>query len=176
MASISKFQATSQQEILNDIADKLTPSQIRRLSESMLRLADAVDQDWQPKPCGSIFRWPNELNRIERDAYLLAEKAQLEYAKRRKRQQFVPSTILAEPAWDMLLELFMQYAGKARVSVTSLCIASACPTSTALRYIALLEDEGFVRREPAVHDKRMTFLELTDKGTLAMGRYLAASY
>ncbi|MCB2067939.1 MAG: winged helix DNA-binding protein [Erythrobacter sp.] len=161
-------------DLLDDAARSLTPSELRRLGDSLLRLADAVDQDWQPPKSKSIFRWPNELSGIEKNAYNLAVKAQVEYSQRRARRKHFPGAILAEPGWDMLLELFMQFAGKAKVSTTSLCIAADCPTSTALRYIGLLEEEGLVRRTPAVHDRRVTFVELTDAGVLAMGRYLGA--
>lgn len=161
-------------ELLTQVADNMCASDIRRLGDSLLRLADAEDQDWRPVAGKSIFRWPNERHRIEREAYMLAEKAQLEYAQRRMRRKFVSPTLLAEPAWDMLLELFVQFAGQARVSVTSLCIASDCPSSTALRHITLLEEEGLVKRVAAAHDKRVTFVELTDEGVIAMGRYLGS--
>jgi predicted transcriptional regulator len=144
------------------------------LGDSLLRLADAIDQEWQPEPSKSIFRWPNELHRIERNAYALAEKAQLEYLQRRSRRKFVPVSLVASPAWDMLLEMFVQHAGKAKVSTTSLCIASGVPTSTALRYIGILEDEGLIFRTQATHDKRVSFVELTKAGVVAMGRYLGS--
>lgn len=162
------------QNILDHVADNLPSEDIRRLGESLLRLADAIDQDWNPPSGKSIFRWPNELSKIERNLYALAERAQLEYLQRQKRRKFVPSSILSEPGWDMLLELLMQRAGKARVSVTSLCIASGCPTTTALRYLIILEESKFVRRVPAEHDRRVIFVELTDTGLLAMGKYLSA--
>lgn len=160
------------QNVLNRVSDELAPDQIRDLAHSLLRLADAIDQDWQPPQGKSIFRWPNALNRIERNAYVLAERASLESRRRRLREKYVPAELLGEPAWDMLLELFQQHAGKARVSTTSLCIASNAPTTTALRYIRLLEEANLVRRIPAEHDRRVTFVELTDHGVLAVGRYL----
>jgi len=159
--------------ILDRVADEMAPGQIRDLAHSLLRLADAIDQDWQPPQGKSIFRWPNALSRIERNAYALAERANLEYRRRRVRAKYVPPELLAEPAWDMLLELFQQHAGNARVSTTSLCIASNCPTTTALRYVSVLEDANLIRRISAKHDRRVTFVELTDEGVLAMGGYLS---
>jgi len=72
----------------------------------------------------------------------------------------------------MLLELFMQYAGGAKVSVKSLCHASHVPATTALRYIDELERLDLIRRERSPSDRRVSFLSLIDKGVLAMGSYL----
>lgn len=68
--------------------------------------------------------------------------------------------------------MFMQFAGGAKVSVTSLCIASDSPASTALRYIAQLEEAALVKRTASEFDKRVSFVELTDNGVLAVGCYL----
>ncbi|ANC50396.1 hypothetical protein CP97_14710 [Aurantiacibacter atlanticus] len=165
-------QVAIKQSYLNNAASDLSPDQIRNLAESLLRLADCIDQDWQGPEIKSIFRWPNELSKIEKNALNLAEKARQTYERRRLRNKSLPSSLLGEPAWDMLLELFMQYAGGAKVSTTSLCIASGCPPTTALRYVGLMENEGLLKRTPAETDKRLVFVELTDAGVIAIGRYL----
>ncbi|MEZ5655102.1 MAG: hypothetical protein R3E04_04340 [Sphingobium sp.] len=43
------------------------------------------------------------------------------------------SSIFGEAAWDMLLDLFVSRSENKRVSVSSLCIASGVPATTALR-------------------------------------------
>lgn len=164
--------ATGRQALFEGLARDFSPTELRNLASSLLRLADAVDQDWDGPPTGPMFRWPNALTRIEKRAYILAVKAREIYDRRRCRKDFVPPGLLGEPAWDMLLDLFMQYAGGAKVSTTSLCIASDCPPSTALRHIDQLEQAGLVERSPSAHDKRITFVGLTDKGVIAMGNYL----
>jgi len=58
------------------------------------------------------------------------------------------------------------------VSVSSLCIASDAPPSTALRHITLLEENGLITRSPSAHDRRITFVGLTDQAVVAMGSYL----
>lgn len=162
----------SRQSLLDGIADNWAPNQIRDLAASLLKLADSVDQDWKPPENQSIFRWPNALGQIERNAVNLAAKARLLYARRRMRSKLISSSLLGEPAWDMLLELFMQWAGGAKVSTTSLCIASDCPPTTALRHISVLEKEGLVQRSSGKTDKRVVFVELTKDGVMAMGKYL----
>ncbi|MWV28424.1 MarR family transcriptional regulator [Aurantiacibacter rhizosphaerae] len=163
----------TQQDILDHVGDAWSTGEMRGLGAALLRLADAIDQDWRPPSGGPAFRWPSKLSRIERDLYILGDKARQICESRKRRAKFIPASLFAEPAWEMLLELFQQHAGRARVSTTSLCIASGSPCTTALRYIAELEAVGLVRRVPAEHDKRVTFVELTDDGVLAVGSYLA---
>lgn len=169
MTSVLKLK---QQSILDGVADNLQPHDIRQLAASMLRLADSLDQQWDDSSNRPMFRWPNAITRVERNALNLAMKARVIYEKRRRRLDYIPAQFLGEPAWDMLLELFMQYAGGAKVSTTSLCIASDAPNSTALRQIVQLEEAGLIKRSPSEFDKRVTFVELTTSGLLAMGRYL----
>ncbi len=169
--------APNQQEILDGLAQDWSPIAIRDLATTLLRLADSIDQQWDGSNLASngrrgIFRWSNSLARIEQNALNLAMKARLVYDHRRKRKEFIPSQFLGEPAWDMLLELFMQFSGGAKVSITSLCIASDTPSTTALRYVTQLEEAGLVKKSESEFDKRVTFVALTNEGVLAVGAYL----
>jgi DNA-binding transcriptional ArsR family regulator len=162
--------------LLGSLSSSWRPRDIRELASSLLRLADSLEQAWVP-PQGSsrplaLFRWRDKLPRIERNAANLAVRAKVEYERRRCRKEHIPQALLGEPAWDMLLDLFMQYAGGAKVSTTSLCIASDSAPSTALRHIAQLEEAGLVTRNPSAHDRRITFVELTEQGVLAVGAWL----
>lgn len=164
--------SVERQDLIDQLAGSWKPHEIRELAATLLRLADALDQGWQGSNVHAIFRWPNELARIERTAFNLAMKARAIYERRGRRREFVSGDLLGEPAWDMLLDLFMQFAGGAQVSVTSLCVASRAPASTALRYIAALEEAELVTRVDSEFDKRVTFVKLTDRGVLSVGRYL----
>ncbi len=75
-------------------------------------------------------------------------------------------------AWNMLLELFKQFAGKAKVSTKSLQIVANCPETTALRIIAKLEERGLVIRSHSDGDRRVTFVELTRDGVTRVGTVL----
>lgn len=54
---------------------------------------------------------------------------------RQSRIRFFGNDLFADPVWDMLLDLAVARVEHRRVSVTSLCIASGVPTTTALRWI-----------------------------------------
>lgn len=85
--------------------------------------------------------------------------------------RFFGEDLFADPAWDMLLDLTAAKAEHRRVSITSLCIASGVPTTTALRWIKLLEQSGLVQRIEDETDRRRAFISLTDRGADAMARF-----
>lgn len=93
--------------------------------------------------------------------------------QRQLRARFFESDLFSDPAWDMLLDLTAARAEHLRVSVTSLCIASAVPPTTALRWINQMIDMGLMQRLSDETDRRRAFIALTDKAADAMARYFA---
>lgn len=82
---------------------------------------------------------------------------------RRRRDKIFGARLFADPAWDMLLDLFLvKEKGLRPISTSSLCIASAVPSTTALRWIETLVQEGLFSRHADPVDKRRTFVHLTD--------------
>jgi len=94
---------------------------------------------------------------------------------RRMRDAFFGEGLFADPAWDMLLDLFAAGLEGAQVSVSSLCIAAAVPPTTALRWIGLLSDRHLIERVPDPADRRRAFLALSPAAEAAMRGYLAAT-
>jgi DNA-binding MarR family transcriptional regulator len=92
---------------------------------------------------------------------------------RQLRAQFFDGDLFADPAWDMLLDLTAARAEHIRVSVTSLCIASGVPPTTALRWISELTQAGLLARTDDETDRRRAFITLSDKAASAMARYFA---
>lgn len=90
---------------------------------------------------------------------------------RRLRSQFFDGELFADPAWDMLLDLFHAEVAQRRVPVSSLCIAAAVPATTALRWISTMTDTGLFRRRADPHDGRRVFVELTPEASKAMRGY-----
>ncbi|MEM7688224.1 MAG: winged helix DNA-binding protein [Pseudomonadota bacterium] len=105
-----------------------------------------------------------------------AEMARLSYAKRRKRVAiFGDPELFGEPAWDILLDLYIAQAEDKTVSVSSACIGSASPPTTGLRWLGVLADQGLLEREHDPLDQRRVLVRLTDKALEAMDGYFAAS-
>ena len=93
--------------------------------------------------------------------------------QRQLRARFFDGDLFGDPAWDMLLDLTAARAEHARVSVTSLCIASGVPPTTALRWIGQMTEAGLFQRVEDDADRRRAFVALTDKAADAMARYFA---
>ena len=92
---------------------------------------------------------------------------------RQLRARYFDGQLFADPAWDMLLDLCAARAEHRRVSVTSLCIASAVPPTTALRWIGQMVEQGLFVRVGDRADRRRAFIELSDRTADAMARYFA---
>jgi hypothetical protein len=93
--------------------------------------------------------------------------------QRQLRARFFDGDLFGDPAWDMLLDLTAARAEHTRVSVTSLCIASGVPPTTALRWIGQMIDAALLERVEDETDRRRAFITLTDKASDAMARYFA---
>ena len=91
---------------------------------------------------------------------------------RRRRQQFFPTHLFCDPAWDMLLKLAQAELDQQRVTVSELCIAAGTPYTTALRYIQAMVDEGLVSRLDDPLDGRRKFLSLSTEASIQMSAYL----
>lgn len=94
--------------------------------------------------------------------------------QRRMREQHFPADLFADPAWDMLLDLYAARLERQPVSVSSLCIAAAVPATTALRWIKTMTDAGIFLREADPQDGRRIFIALSDGACDAMARYFEA--
>ncbi|MEN2709444.1 hypothetical protein ACQKOH_10555 [Sphingomonas sp. NPDC092331] len=68
-----------------------------------------------------------------------------------------------EPTWDILLDLYLAAAKGRPVSVSSACIGSGAPQTTAIRHLALLESAGLVVRTPNPMDNRAGIVTLTEE-------------
>jgi DNA-binding MarR family transcriptional regulator len=102
----------------------------------------------------------------------LAGVAEELYRLRRKRELIFSNAfgdgLFADPAWDLLLDLYIQNAKQRRISVSSACLAASVPTTTALRYITELLKRGLIERVPHPGDGRSFLLCLTVPAIAAM--------
>jgi hypothetical protein len=103
----------------------------------------------------------------------VAAAAKASYRLRREREKLFGAGLFADPIWDMLLDLLIAAAEGRRVCVSSACIASSVPVSTALRHIAHMEKLGLVMRMPNPKDSRSSYVELTDDAVAKLIRHLS---
>jgi hypothetical protein len=100
----------------------------------------------------------------EDEAAALLEAARQVYGSRRARDRIFGATLFADPAWDILLDLYIARREDRKVTITSACMAASAPTSTATRHIAHLMQKGLVLRVPHPADARSSHIELSATG------------
>lgn len=106
------------------------------------------------------------------DRKAAVELARRTFVARRARGRFVRGAMFGEPAWDMLIALYAS-EGSERQSVTNLTSLSGVPPTTALRWIDYLVDQGFAFRRQHRTDRRISFVEISDKGRENLDAYFS---
>jgi DNA-binding MarR family transcriptional regulator len=86
------------------------------------------------------------------------------FAIRGRRREFLGNDLLGEPAWDMLLALYVASLENSSITVSHLAADSGVPASTALRWLGALKDRGFARPRRNKLDRRVVFLTLEGEG------------
>lgn len=107
-------------------------------------------------------------------AALLAEARRLSRA-RRARDDVFGHDLFLNPAWNILLELFIAAEEGRNVTIKSACVASGVPQSTALRHIAHLVDIRLAVRHVHPSDARSAYLKLTERGRAKMAAFISLS-
>jgi len=100
-----------------------------------------------------------------------AEQVRAVITGRQRRARFFPSDMFADPAWDILLDLYLAEIEQRRTVVSSLCVAANVPATTALRWMTSLIDRGMLTRRSDPLDRRRVFVELTAKASQGMRCY-----
>ena len=106
------------------------------------------------------------------DMATLERRARQLLESRRRRIAIFGPHMFAEPAWDMLLVLYLSGRGR-RQTQTSLGELSGASRSTAMRWIDFLSCRDLIRREEHPTDKRRNFVSLTEKGRHLLDLYLS---
>lgn len=133
--------------------------------------AFSFGEDASPREAGGTEDGSARLVRAMRPALPDPRLIRRIIRQRQLRARFFDADLFADPAWDILLDLTAARAEHLRVSVTSLCIASGVPPTTALRWIGQMTDAGLLLRVDDEADRRRAFIALSDKSADATARY-----
>ncbi len=166
-----------------DVTRDSEAARLRRLNEEVARIADALarltrgelaEEDEIERRTGVRapdlgYRGPDEPVSDIASAEIRAV-----IRARRLRGQYFEAELFADPAWDMLLDLFAASLERRRVSVSSLCIAAAVPPTTALRWIGTMHEAGLFGREADPGDRRRAYIVLSEKALAGMRAYVGA--
>jgi len=92
--------------------------------------------------------------------------------ERLKRNHHFDAGLFADPAWDMMLDLFIAEAEGRETPVMNLCLSSQVPETTTLRWVKTLEHAGIVIRRKDEHDQRRVLVRLSPEAAKALAAYL----
>lgn len=92
-------------------------------------------------------------------------------AARELRGHYIDPDFFADPAWDLLLELYLAHLEQRRLSVSALFKAGGQPATTNLRWLAKLEQDALAERVNDKLDARRIWVSLSPKGVDAMRGY-----
>ena len=141
------------------------------LAQHLTEIDAATRAQHQPQVPGAGERSPSEPGRRD-----LAATARHYLRCRRRREGVLAGELFADPAWDLLLDLFACASEGKQVTVSDACIAANVPASTALRWLTKIESCGLIarRRDPA--DGRRTHLELTPEAERQIAQWLRSTF
>lgn len=94
--------------------------------------------------------------------------------QRRLRRRFLPEELFHEPAWDMLLALYVASHDQRVMNVKTLVSSADAPVTTSQRWIEHLAKLGLVRRVVDPIDRRRIEVSLSEDGRRGIEAYLAA--
>jgi DNA-binding MarR family transcriptional regulator len=101
----------------------------------------------------------------------LQARAQAIFNERNRRTQFFSKSIFGEPAWEMLLSLYV-LDGR-RVTIGRLVGLIDAPQTTALRWLEYLERKPYVVRRSDPDDRRVVCIEIADEGRELLDAYFS---
>ena len=110
--------------------------------------------------------------RVESESRYLHRAKSVYSARRRRDLAAGISGLFGEPAWDILLDVFIAQKSRREIQVSSVCIEAGVPSTTILRWLTRLELEGLIYRASDNVDGRRRFVRLTDAGEALMMRML----
>jgi DNA-binding MarR family transcriptional regulator len=103
---------------------------------------------------------------------VLHERAtQIRFSRDLRRSLF-NRNIFGEPAWDILLALYVIDRDQRRLSTRELSTLAGHPLTTALRWLDYLEEQDLIDRATNPFDQRVIYVELSAKGRAGMDTYL----
>jgi DNA-binding MarR family transcriptional regulator len=140
--------------------DKPILERIERVLSELSRSIGVAEDNHEQAHVGRAVSTQIE-HHISRTDHMRLTAALAWIRARQARDMALGDDLFFDPAWSILLELYVHYRQRTSASVTSLCAAARVPSSTGLRWVALLERRGLVSREADPFDRRKIYAQLT---------------
>jgi len=103
----------------------------------------------------------------------LVQFAQRLQRARLERDAYIPASVLGEPGWSLLLDLFVAHHEGRLVNSSGACCGAGLPQTTGLRWLDKLDAAGLIVRHPHPRDTRFVMIELSPEGVERMSAVLS---
>ncbi|GGB56026.1 helix-turn-helix domain-containing protein [Blastomonas aquatica] len=141
-----------------------TPAaRLSQISNELLMLASDLERTGPPEPCA--IQWPDVTD---------MRRALKRYLRmRRDREKLFPK-LFGDPAWDMLLVLYVYHSAGIPMQVSAIAGLANIPGTTSLRYLDLLIEQKLITRAPDPKDRRRIWLVITPRATALLKQWFSA--
>jgi len=143
-------------------------AEIQRLRKEMAELEHRLEQ------ISAALAPQDKLDAESIDLPLHEDRIRQLLRSRRLREQQLGADLFADPAWDILLQALAAELGRERLPVSEVCDECPVPTTSALRWINKLEDDGWLVRDGDPLDPNESWIELSPCGSTRLRSYLHA--
>lgn len=92
---------------------------------------------------------------------------------RQLRSSIFGQGLFADPPWDIVLILYLAQLRNETVPLARLAEAASISANAVDRWLAVLDQQGLIKRTRSVSDDREPQVELSQKGSSAMRRWFA---
>jgi DNA-binding MarR family transcriptional regulator len=132
----------------------------------LIPLGEAVEGNAPPPPGPALAPSPQSFPPA---AVRVAKRIK---AIRQSRAGLLDASLLGEPAWNILLALYVAAGERYALTISALSAESGVPATTAARSINRLLQLKMVRRLANPSDNRSSFIELTESAAEKLGKLL----
>lgn len=94
------------------------------------------------------------------------------YSERRRRDPLFPDGLFGEPAWDLLLAMFIAHDKGQALILCKAYKAAGVTDTTGRRLLDRMEQDGLITRRRAPRSRKMRIVELTDTAVERLTNYL----
>lgn len=142
---------------------RLTEGDVREAARLFRLLTDAVNGGGGDEAAGRSHVGSDQL----------VSRARIIFQSRVNRARHFNRAMFGEPAWDILLLLYINDLGGARLTATKIADMIEQPFSSVVRWLDYLQKERLIERRPHSNDKRIALIALLEKGRDSIESYLS---
>ena len=136
-------------------------AQFRTMARDIMVLADEAEADAMALVGPNLDRVPEKNKHESCSKSRFLESVEYHLHVRKIREKYFGKKIFGEPAWDILLELYVSELQDKKISTSNLILSSSYSSSTAMRWIKNLEENSMIFKSPSKIDGRVQYQRIS---------------